>query len=57
MPKELLTSDALSYIASAVGIPLYLDKATEECRRIGAARVCVEVNCSGKPPNSVEVEI
>lgn len=44
IPLELFTPEGIACIASAVGKPLYLDKATAERRRVYFARVCVEVN-------------
>lgn len=39
---ELWTVKGLSYVASALGKPLYMDKVTEDISRIGFARVCIE---------------
>lgn len=57
LPMEQLTGEALSYIASVVGVPLFLDKATEEAARIGFARACVEVNSTDTLPDVVEVDV
>lgn len=54
---ELLTREGLSYIASAIGIPLYKDKSTEQCRRIDVANICVEVTCDLPLPSTIEVGI
>lgn len=43
VPLELLTPEGLSCIASAVGTPPSLDKATKQRKRINFARVCVEI--------------
>lgn len=54
---ELFTPEGLAHIASTVGIPLYLDKFTEQCRRIDIAKVCVEVTKYDHLPSSIEVNI
>ena len=46
IPIEYWIEAGLSYIASAVGVPLYADHATESRSRINNARVCVEVDAS-----------
>lgn len=51
----LFTPEELALIASAVGIPLYLDKSTEQCRRIDLANVCVEVTKNDPMCSSIEV--
>ena len=43
---EFWTPEDLSYIASAVGIPLYADSSTEAYTRMNYARVCVEIDAS-----------
>lgn len=57
VPLELLTPYGLSCIASAIGSPLSLDKATEQCRRVHFARVCVEVACGDDLPDMIRVYI
>lgn len=54
---ELFTHEGLACIANAVGVPLYLDKSTEQCRRIDIAKVCVEVERDVSLPASIEVNI
>ena len=44
VPMEYWTAEGLSCLASAVGLPLFADGATESCRRISYARICVELN-------------
>lgn len=46
VPLEYWTAQGLSHLASAVGRPLYTDKMTASRRRIGYARVCVEVDAA-----------
>ena len=43
VPLEYWTAEGLSYLSSAVGLPLYADSATENYRRVNFARICVEL--------------
>ena len=43
---EYWTEAGLSRLASAIGIPLYADHATESRKRISFARVCVEIEAT-----------
>lgn len=54
-PMELFTKDGISYIASVVGYPLYVDKSIEERRIIAFARA--EVGCEDELPNIIDVDI
>lgn len=42
VPMELFTTEEISHIASAVGTPLCMNKATKNWRRIQLARACVK---------------
>ncbi|KAF6171753.1 hypothetical protein GIB67_007274 [Kingdonia uniflora] len=57
--KEILeqfwNSDGLGLIASAVGKPMFLDKATEENKKRAFARICVEVGADNILPKTVNV--
>lgn len=57
VPLELFSLEGIGCIASAVGRPLYLDKATEERRRVSFARVCVEARSEGNLPQFIKVDI
>lgn len=57
IPLELFTPEEITCIASAVGKPMNLDKATEENRRISFARVCIEANREENLPQGIELEI
>lgn len=57
IPLELFTKTGLSYIASAVGIPLYCDKITAYQKRLAFARICVEIDVSDNIPEVIEVEM
>lgn len=56
VPLELWNEEGLSYIASAIGNPLYADSMTESGQRLSFARICVEVVVGSDFPNSVCVE-
>ena len=46
IPLEFWTLEGLSYIASAIGVPLYADAVKESCSRLSFARICVELDAS-----------
>ena len=46
IPLELWTTEGLSHIASAVGVPLFADSMTKQGTRLKFARSCVEVDAS-----------
>lgn len=52
----VFTPEGIACIANAVGMPLYLDKATEEQRRVTFARVCVESIEGATPLKCIEVD-
>ncbi|GLT69275.1 hypothetical protein SLA2020_414370 [Shorea laevis] len=52
---EFWTTTCLSFIASGVGKPLCADSTTEEQRRLGFARVLVEVNTESDFPKEIEI--
>lgn len=53
LPMEFWTSNGLSYVASGVGVPLYADKVTEEQKRLGFARVLVELDVNSDCPKEM----
>lgn len=57
IPVELFTSEGISHITSAVGVPLFMDKAIELRTKLSFARVCVEVEHDVLLPSSIHVEI
>lgn len=57
IPMELFTIEGINLIANGVGVPLFMDKATELRRRLSFARVCVEVDLANSLPSSVQVDI
>ena len=57
MPLELFTQKGLSYIASAIRSPMYMDKITACQQRLAFAKICVEVEASKPIPRFIEVEM
>ena len=55
IPHEYWTEEGLSYIASAVGKPLYADSLTESMKRISYARICVEIDATSKLVDSFDL--
>ncbi|KAG5560625.1 hypothetical protein RHGRI_003821 [Rhododendron griersonianum] len=41
VPLELWTAPGLSYVASAIGRPLYADRMTKTCKRLNYAKSCI----------------
>lgn len=56
VPLKLWSEAGLSYVASAVGVPLHADSLTEECQRLSYAKICVEVDVGSDLPDTVNVE-
>ncbi|KAK8655823.1 hypothetical protein V6N13_108389 [Hibiscus sabdariffa] len=54
---ELFTRIGLSYIASAIGVPLYMDSITDSRQRVAFAKVCVELPADAIIPKFVKVQI
>ncbi|GAV92219.1 DUF4283 domain-containing protein, partial [Cephalotus follicularis] len=55
VPPELWTRPGLSYVASALGVPLCMDAATSAGNRLNFAHVCVEMKASSSFLNSFKV--
>lgn len=55
LPMEFWTPTCLSYVASGVGKPLYADKVTEDQKRLGFARVLVEIDINSECPKEIEI--
>lgn len=51
---ELFTRQG-SHIASDVGIPIYMDKSIEHCRRVDVARIYVEVSSDDLLPSLLKL--
>ena len=43
---EYWTAEGLSHLASVVGMPLFVDYAIENCKRLNFARICVELDAA-----------
>lgn len=56
VPMHLYNNTCLSYIASAIGKPLYMDKGTTNQSHLDFARVCIEVCYEDKIPQSLKVD-
>ncbi|XP_039036073.1 uncharacterized protein LOC120172755 [Hibiscus syriacus] len=55
VPLELYSQKGLSYIASALGNPLYMDSITASKERLEFAKVCVEIEAGGVIPDFIHV--
>ncbi|KAK8544463.1 hypothetical protein V6N13_056242 [Hibiscus sabdariffa] len=54
---EFFSKRGLSYIASALGVPLYMDSVTTSRERLEFAKVCVEVEARHCIPRSIPVKM
>ncbi|XVF71896.1 hypothetical protein PTKIN_Ptkin12aG0077100 [Pterospermum kingtungense] len=54
IPLELFTKRGIGYLASAIRVPLYMDRFTIERKRLEYARVCIEVDMEKKIPRFIE---
>ncbi|KAG5565975.1 hypothetical protein RHGRI_001788 [Rhododendron griersonianum] len=53
---DVLSNDeGLSYVASALGRPLYADRMTETCKRLNYAKICVEIDVNYELLDSFDV--
>lgn len=57
LPLECWTEVCLSRIASSVGKPLHVDKATANKQRLDYARICVEIDAGDDLPTEVMVKV
>ncbi|GAV92776.1 DUF4283 domain-containing protein/zf-CCHC_4 domain-containing protein [Cephalotus follicularis] len=57
VPVHLWTKLGLSYIASVLGRPLYMDTTTTNRQTLVFARVCVEMSASSTFPNTILLEL
>ncbi|KAK8609915.1 hypothetical protein V6N13_093325 [Hibiscus sabdariffa] len=55
VPLELYSKLGLSYIASAVGFPLYMDSVTTSKTRLEFTKVCVELEVDASIPKHINV--
>ena len=54
---ELFTKNGLSYIVSAIGNPLYMDRFTSSQSRLSFAKICVKVDVNTEIPMSIVVKL
>lgn len=57
IPMHLYSNTCISYIASAIGKPLYMDKGTTNLTHLDFARICVEVDAGGEIEKVINVDI
>ncbi|GMI69541.1 hypothetical protein HRI_000623400 [Hibiscus trionum] len=57
VPLELYTRLGLSYIASGLGVPLYMDSITASRERLEFAKVCVEIVAGASVPRAIPVKM
>ncbi|KAK8576910.1 hypothetical protein V6N13_121909 [Hibiscus sabdariffa] len=57
VPLELFTGIGLSYIASALGNPLYMDSISANRQQLAYAKVCVEVSANFQIPKFINVKL
>lgn len=57
VPLSCLTVSGLSYLASGIGKPLFVDKVTEKLEPMNFARMCVEITTSTVMPSSLDVVV
>ncbi|KAK8617103.1 hypothetical protein V6N13_117070 [Hibiscus sabdariffa] len=55
VPLELFNKTGLSYIASALGNPLYMDSVRANRKRFEYAKVCVEIGACSSIPKFIDV--
>ena len=57
VPLELFTQRGLSYIASAIGVPLYMDQITAKKQRLSFAKICIELESTKEIPCAIDVKL
>ncbi|GAV89567.1 DUF4283 domain-containing protein [Cephalotus follicularis] len=57
VPVHLWTKLGLSYIASVLGRPLYMDSPTINRQALAYARICVEMSASSTFPNTILLDL
>lgn len=57
IPLAYYHNEGINYIASGVGRPLYMDRATANCTRLDFAKVCVEIDASNPMPDKLRLEV
>ncbi|XP_044507210.1 uncharacterized protein LOC123226746 [Mangifera indica] len=57
IPLEFWSPKGLSYIASAIGNPLYMDAVTEGGTRLEFARICIEIKVDAECPETINLTL
>lgn len=57
IPLEYWTAGGFSFVASAIGRPLYADSFTESGKRISYAQICVEIDIDSSLPASFDLRL
>ncbi|XVE49273.1 hypothetical protein DITRI_Ditri01bG0069800 [Diplodiscus trichospermus] len=57
IPLELFAQRGISYIASALGNPFYMDRFTASQQRLAFAKVCVEIDAKMEIPKMIDVAL
>ena len=57
VPLDYWTEEGLSYIARAVGKPLYADTMTVSCKRLSFARICVKVDVHSVLTQNIDLQL
>ena len=57
VPLELFSQTGLSYRASAIGNPLYMDRITIRKNRLIFAKICVKIGASIEIPRNIKVDL
>lgn len=57
LPPECWTEEGLSRIASVIGHPIHVDKATGKKTRLAFARICIEVDAIDDLPEYIQVSV
>ncbi|KAK8577610.1 hypothetical protein V6N13_027879 [Hibiscus sabdariffa] len=57
VPLKLFSRRGLSYIASAIGVPLYMDTITASKGKLEFAKVCIEIEVGARFPKVIPVQL
>ncbi|XP_039058614.1 uncharacterized protein LOC120202236 [Hibiscus syriacus] len=57
IPLELYSQKGLSYIASALSTPLYMDSITASRKRLEFAKLCIEIEAGSALPEDIHVTL
>lgn len=57
VPLSYLNSDGISFLASGIGKPLFVDEVTSNLEPMHFARVCIEITADFSFPSSIDVTV